>query len=51
MSASELTSMLQNLENDYENPNIKVHYPAQDANDDGEIEPVQKESHKRAMIQ
>jgi hypothetical protein len=51
IQASELTSFLATLENDYEKPNLKVHFPASEVNEDGEIEPITKESHKRAMIQ
>lgn len=52
IQAPELTSFLETLENDYENPNLKVHFPAaSEVNEDGEIEPITKESHKRSMIQ
>ena len=52
MEKQELIDLLKQLDTDFEIPNLKSHFPAIDQaqEEEGDIEPVQKESHKRAMI-
>ena len=50
MGAAELSLLIVSLDQDFENPNIKTHFPPHDMTDDAEKEPSSKESHKRAMI-
>lgn len=53
--ASEVDELLAQVELDFNAPNLKLHFPAASVDtaeqDDDIIEPIQKESHKRAMIQ